>query len=103
MVFSFVLAYLFNADIFIASSPQIHPLWKNNLISRFSPIQWARNAQIAEYKEEIQKETLETVSPGVYAREYETVSETVIRLGEMEFVEYPVEIEGKTIFVKIPR
>ncbi|MCA9371959.1 hypothetical protein KC726_03600 [Candidatus Woesebacteria bacterium] len=100
---SFFVSSVVVKDVFIASSSTLNPSWKQNLVARINPLHWVQQYQFAQITKELEKVPLQNISQGVYGRETQNASETVIKLGEVDFIEYPIEVDGKTVYVKVPK
>lgn len=108
MVLSFFAANLVNNEVFVANSPVIRPNLPEYLAGR---VQGGMNSQrsLAERllrklpEQQLEKLPLEQLNKGVYARTEKNYSQTVIKINEIEWIEYTFTIKGKEVKIQVPR
>ncbi|QQG44489.1 MAG: hypothetical protein HYW86_01055 [Candidatus Roizmanbacteria bacterium] len=102
---SYLIINIFAKEVFIANTPKIRPNLDRYIASKLnSNIQFLAgliNKRTPE--EELKDIPLKMVTKGIYAKDKDNVSQTVIKLNEVEFVEYTFNTSKGPIKIKVPK
>lgn len=107
-VLTYFVSQLLTKEVFIAGSPKVRPNVGQYLVSRtkeiFSDtIQPLANLFYRTPEDQLKNIPLQTVAKGVYAKSDKNISYTLIKEGEVDWVEYSFIINGKEVKIKMPR
>ncbi len=111
VIVGYYMAELFNKHIFLANTPKIRNNLADYIASKFSEsanlivnvVKNKKNISTFTFKEDLNKIPFETISQGVYAKGNGNITYVLIKTGEVEWLEYTFNINGKQIKIKVPK
>lgn len=122
LVAGFILSGVLNREVFISDSPKIRPHLPEYLASRIGDGWRSGGDMIADLnipgipnrKVEVAKKVeailngsikdipLKAIAPGVYAKENDEVSYTLVKVNEVQWIQYHYKIRGKDVTIEVP-
>lgn len=98
---AYIVSNFFIKNIFLADSPKLNPFFVQNMFAKktITP----NNNTYSQNIEEALNAPLKKVSQGVYAGEKNNIKVFEIRTGELEYLEYTFNVNGKMVKIKVPK
>jgi hypothetical protein len=109
MLFAYGIMNVMSEEVFIAGTPQIRPNLDKHLAYRWSELTRGNVQFIAEMfdnrtpEQKLENVPLHELTKGVYAKGEKNYSYTVIKKGEVEWIEYTFNVNGKEVKIKVPK
>lgn len=124
LIISFIITGFFKNNVFIANTPKINSNFPKNLIAKTESLFFKtknllanlfinkKESELAGLKipsqfqktyNEMEKIPFKLVANGVYAKAKDNLIVTEIRINEVEWVEYSLNINGKQVRIKVPK
>lgn len=103
LTLSYLASGLLVRNAFIANTPRLRQDFGPYISLKFTNF-FAGLFKSKQFPEvALQSQPLQLVSKGVYAKSDGTNSYTLIKVGEVEWVEYTYNIDGKEIKIRVPK
>lgn len=108
IVSAYLLVSFLGREVFVANTPRLRPSLDKYLTLRMRLVtndvaQLASSFFRKSAEEQLKDFPLEAVSKGVYAKQSQNASYTVVKENEVEYVVYQYTIKGNIVKIKVPK